>query len=178
MKALSALLLQSQGTEQPTLALGRKTMLLTSKKEVKSSPWGRSMLPASRLPAGHVGWHCTKSLPYLGSVSSTLPPASPVVIHLRVAGLRVWVLVIDIKTCPWVLEDKLGTWRLITLATKPHCPYFMPVLHSLRLSRLQSHLHVSPWWASTLYLAALGLPCTDTAAQTSSHSTPPCTKLT
>lgn len=56
------------------------------------------------------GWHCTKSLPHLGSVSLPLPSASPVVIHLCVAGLWVWVLVIDIKTCPWVLEDKLDTW--------------------------------------------------------------------
>lgn len=105
----SALLLQSQGTEQLTLTLGRKGMLLTSKREVNGSPWGRSMAPASQLPAAHVVWPCTKSLPHLGSVSSPLPPASPVVIHLRVAGLRVWVLVIDIKTCPWVLEDKLDT---------------------------------------------------------------------
>lgn len=89
---------------------------------------------SSQLPAAHVGWHCTKSLPHLGSVSSSLPSASPVVIHLRVAGLRVWVLVIDIKTCPWVLEDKLDTWRLSTLATKPRCPYFMLALHGLRLS--------------------------------------------
>lgn len=91
-------------------------------------------LPASQLPAAHVGWHCTKSLPHSGSVSSSLPSASPVVIHLRVAGLRVWVLVIDIKTCPWVLEDKLDTWRLSTLATKPRCPYFVLALHGLRLS--------------------------------------------
>lgn len=48
MKALSALLLQSQGTEQPTLALGRKTMLLTSKKEVKYA----ASLTASSRPCG------------------------------------------------------------------------------------------------------------------------------
>lgn len=81
-----------------------------------------------------MGWHCIKSLPHLGSVSSPLPPTSPVVIHLCVAGLRVWVLVIDIKTCPWVLEDKLGIWKLSALATEPHCTYFTPALHGLRLS--------------------------------------------
>lgn len=91
---------------------------------------GQKYATSPTAPSGPCGVALHQVPATLRLMASPLPPASPVVIHLRVAGLWVWVLVIDIKTCPWVLENKLG--HLETVYLSHQAP--LPLLHGIRLS--------------------------------------------